>query len=213
MSAPKPPAFRRRKRLGPQLRPPPGIATGARRPSIVNIEGRSGRPKGTIAPRLDQFGLPSGDPRYATLGPRCRENIRRALDEGIVYTGTSGTTEEMIVYGELRRRGFERGLVPDTRDRKNPEPNWFLYQADEGGGRSRDGGGSVVDFEVHFQGEKIALRPQNSYWHGGLDKREQDEKRADRLREIGFDRVCDIWSADVTNDFTLELIFNNWFGA
>lgn len=197
-------AFTRHK-AAPKIKPPPGLETAKSRANEVSIKGRRGAPHGTQSAVFDEFGLPAHDDRYRHLGPRCRANIALAIREGIVYLGTSGTTEEMVIYGELRRRGFSHGPGGDA-------SRFFYFQDPLGGGRNRDSGGSVVDFEVYDQGRTIALRPQNTYWHGSLGKIESDRERADRLKELGVDDVFDIWSPETLNDATLELKMNQWFG-
>jgi len=193
-------------KAAPKIKPPPGLDTAKSRPDFVSIKGRRGAPHGTVTAQFDEFGLPTQDDRYRHLGPRCRANIAIALREGIVYLGTSGTTEEMVVYGELRRRGFAHGPQGDA-------SRYFYFQDPLGGGKNRDSGGSVVDFEVYDQGRTIALRPQNTFWHGSLGKIESDSERADRLKELGVDDVFDIWSPETLNDTTLEMKFNQYFGA
>lgn len=199
--------IRVRRPRSPHVPVPRGIETFRSRANLVSIHGRTGRPHGTATAQVDQFGLPALDDRYRYLGPRCRQNIATALAEGIVYAGTSGTVEEMVCYGELRRRGFVHGKGQGETVR------YFEFQADAAGGRSENAGGSVVDFEVWDQGRHIALRPQNTFWHGGLGKVESDEERADTLKQQGFAEVLDIWSGDMLNDYTLEMKFNDFFGA
>jgi len=169
------------------------IVLGGRTAHGVSL-GRAGNPAGNPRALYDEYGIPR-DSKYAGLGPRCRGDVAIALREGFEYQGTSATTEEQVCYGELRRRGFTLGLGTSERSFQPQSPI----------------AGSVVDFEVWDRGERVALRPQNRYWHGHLDKINHDEGKADLLEEAGY-TVRDIWSEDSLDDQGLVLKFNQFFG-
>lgn len=157
------------------------------------VQSRTGRVAGVADAVLDAFGLPIV--KYRHLGPRARANIARALADGMLNLRTSGTPEEMICYGELIRRGYTYGLGSSNRS--------FLWQSPVAG--------NIVDFEVWHGAERIALRPQNVYWHGHLVKQAADERKAEELVSQGY-TVADIWSPDLADDATLALKFNQYFG-
>lgn len=161
---------------------------------------RSGRPSFRAGPRrvqkpdFDEFGLPT-DGKYASLGPRNRKNVARAIREGFVYARTSGTTEEQCVYGELRRRGFTVGQGSSSR--------CFVTQFPISG--------SIVDFAIWLGGEQRVLRPQNQYWHGhAVELAKDDEKKA--LIEAAGWTLNDIWSGDSLTDLGIKSKFDLFFG-
>lgn len=156
---------------------------------------KSDRIRGNDRAVTDEFGL-GRDSKYAGLGPRCRYDVALSIREGFLYQVQSGTTEEQVIYGELRRRGFTLGLGSSNRS--------FLPQSPIAG--------SIVDFEVWDRGEKVALRPQNQYWHGSLDKINHDDEKADGIVQAGY-TVHDIWSGDSLNDEGLRLKMDQFFGS
>lgn len=156
--------------------------------------GRTGRPHGVAKAAFDQFGLAT-DSKYASLGPRCRENVARALKAGASYQRNSGTTEELVCFGEFLRRGFTYELGSSSRS--------FLWQSPIAG--------SIVDFEAWDRGVRHAVRPQNTYWHGHLDKVNHDEKKAEQIEALGY-VVDDIWDYDSLDDYALAHKFDQFFG-
>jgi len=169
------------------------IKTGSQRASGVTL-GRAGNPRNVPYAEADQFGLLRNS-KYRSLGPRCRENVARAIASGFVYQGQSATTEEQICFGELLRRGFTLGLGSSARS--------FVAQSYIAG--------SQVDFEVWIGGEKIALRPQNLYWHGEADKRFSDDLKGEKIMRAGY-TLYDIWSSDSLTDLGIERKFDTFFG-
>jgi hypothetical protein len=170
------------------------IVTGNRVRSGVTLERRWAR--GLDRPQQDEFGLT--DPKYKGLGRRCRRNVARAIAEGFVLevgARTFGTTEEQILYGELRFWGFEVGL--------GAAPRSFLPQSYIAGHN--------VDFEVWDRGEKIALRPMNAYWHGHEAQINQDDFKGEEIEAAGY-VLRDIWSGDALNDEALVTKFGQFFG-
>lgn len=151
-------------------------------------------PRGVVAASVDASGLPV-DGKYKSLGPHNRQNAMIAIGDGMVYTGQSGTTEEMCCYGEFIRRGFAYGL--------GSSPRSFQWQVPDAG--------SILDFEVWDRGTRYAVRPMNQYWHGHLAKIVSDARKAEKLVQAGL-VVADIWSGDSLDDLGIVTWFNLWFG-
>lgn len=178
----------------------PGRNTGKNRATPGNRPARRAGPRfrrgpnNVLVDQLEADGIRL-DPKYRALGPRNRANVVRAIREGFVYAGTSGTTEEQCCYGELRRRGFEVG---------------------ENGSRSFVTqfpiAGSVVDFAVWFTGERVVIRPNNRYWHGHAVELRDLEQGAEDIEQAGW-TVYDIWDGDSLSDAGIEARFNLFFGV
>lgn len=169
------------------------VKTGRQTAGAVS-GGRTGRVRGVESPKFDRYGLET-DSKYAGLGDRCRGNIAIAIRDGLTYQGTYGTTEEQVIWGELRRRGFTHPRLSSGRSFGFQEPI----------------AGSVLDFALDVEGTQIALRPQNTYWHGQQTKRYRDDDKARRLIARGW-TVADIWSAEALVDATLEAFFDELVG-
>lgn len=170
------------------------IVLGNRRQGGITLQ-HTGNVRGNPRAQFDEFGLPRTS-KYAALGPVCRYAVALAIREGFLYQVQSGTTEEQVCYGELRRRGFTPGLGSSTRSFQPQSPV----------------AGSIVDFEVWDRGERCAMRPMNQYWHGHLDKINHDDDLGDRIIAGGW-TLHDIWSGDSLSDTGLLLKFDQFWGA
>lgn len=169
-----------------------GWATGNR----INVRGRTGNPRGAPKELFDRYGLSTKDPKYHALGPRGKENVAIALKEGITFKYSSGTVEEMVVYGELRRRGYQTSA--------GLGPQWFEFQANVAG--------KVVDFLVYDGTVKISIESRNKQWHGQQKDIAADDERADKLLARSVSSVYWFWTPEALSDSALTMRFNQWLG-
>jgi hypothetical protein len=184
---------------GPDGRWRQNLSTGHRVAGHVAVYGRAQRVRGIVEEETDRYGLLTKDPKYRMLGPRGKQNVAVALREGIKHTASAGTVEEMVCYGELRRRGYERSPLP-----RPAGPRDFVWQA------WLDG--YSLDFLVAQHGRLLVIQPQNVKWHGGGDARANEDKREQLLMAREVDEVWSLWTPMLIGDESVRLLFDEALG-
>lgn len=84
----------------------------------------------------------------------------------------------------------------------------FTYQENFGGGRLRRGG-SVIDFEVDFRGQRIAIRLMTERWHAAAKREQQVRDMVGKIQVAKYQKVCDLWSQNFLADATGEAVCAN----
>lgn len=104
-------------------------------------------------------------------------------------------------------------LVPSENPRKGPfvgYPGVFSYQSSFAGGRSRLGGGAVIDFVVEphplTNGQPVALRIQTERFHLFTDQVKQAREQLYRDRMSRYYVVRDLYEQNVLFDKTGQAV-------